>query len=91
MNSTPAHETAPRELCHRTNDGIEVALLWTPATDHLMVCVIDTRLNQSFQIPVAASSAMRAFHHPYAHSGPTTVFDAVPAASTGDRRPVDFR
>jgi hypothetical protein len=64
----PAALTPPRELCHRTANRIEVTLLWVPETDGLRVSVVDSRLNHAFEIPVAAGSAMRAFHHPYAYA-----------------------
>lgn len=66
MHVTPAPTTAPRELCHRSGDGIEVTLWWLPSERRLQVGVVDTKLNESFQLPVDPHRAMRVFTHPYA-------------------------
>lgn len=68
----------PRELCSRSSDDIEVALLWTPATDQVAVTVIDLRSNHSFRIPVDARRAMQAFHHPYPYAAECGLLDAGP-------------
>ncbi|HEX3331893.1 MAG TPA: hypothetical protein VHS27_18360 [Gaiellales bacterium] len=68
MNSTLTSDTSPRELCSRSSNGIEVALLWTPDTEQLRVAVIDLRSNQSFDLPVDSSRAMQVFHHPYPYA-----------------------
>jgi hypothetical protein len=68
MNPRPSYDVAPRELCSRSGDGIEVALLWTPGADHVQVAGVDTKLNDAFQISVAGCDAMHAFHHPFAHA-----------------------
>ncbi len=68
MHATPTPATAPRELCHRSNDGIEVTLWWLPGADRLQVAVVDTKLNQCFQLPVDAARAMRVFNHPYLYA-----------------------
>jgi hypothetical protein len=77
MTSTLTPHT-PRELCSRSSDGIEVALLWTPATDQLAVTVVDLRSNDSFQLPVDAHHAMHAFHHPYPHADECGMLDPGP-------------
>jgi hypothetical protein len=68
MNSTLTSDTPPRELCSRSSDRIEVALLWTPGTEQLCVAVVDLRSNQSFVRPVEARHAMRVFNHPYPYA-----------------------
>ncbi len=68
MHATPTPATAPREICHRSNDGIEVTLWWLPGADRLQVAVVDTKLNQCFQLPVDAVRAMRVFNHPYLYA-----------------------
>ena len=55
-----------RELDRRTSDDIEVALLWNPSTDQVVVSVIDKRGADSLRFEVAARDALKAFHHPYA-------------------------
>jgi hypothetical protein len=57
-----------RELDHRTSDGIDVRLLWSPDTDRLFIAVEDGRLGDSLRFEVAAGEALRAFHHPYAYA-----------------------
>ncbi|HEV8249135.1 MAG TPA: hypothetical protein VGQ15_04130 [Gaiellaceae bacterium] len=54
-----------RELDHRSGDGLEVTLFWSPATG-AFVAVEDQREGASFQIPVDAADALEAFRHPYA-------------------------
>ena len=68
MHTTPASETARRELCHRSGDGIEVTLWWLPGGDRLQVSVVDTKLNQCFQLPVDAAEAVRVFTHPFLYA-----------------------
>jgi hypothetical protein len=57
-----------RELDHRRTDGIDVRLLWNPADDSVVVTVYDEKTGEAFMLPVDASDAMDAFHHPYAHA-----------------------
>jgi hypothetical protein len=85
MHATPAPATAPRELCHRTNDGIEVTLWWLPGTDGLQVAVVDTKLNQCFQLAVDAGTAMRVFNHPYLYADGRGV--RIPDAAGTGRSP----
>ncbi len=59
--------SAIRELDHRTNDGIDVRLLWNSRTNHVFVAVEDQRSGESFELTVSGADALDAFHHPYAH------------------------
>lgn len=68
LDGEPATAPALRELDHRRNDGIDVRLLWHPGDDSLLLTVSDTRTGDEFALPVAASDAVDAFHHPYAHA-----------------------
>jgi hypothetical protein len=72
-----------KELAHRANDGVEVALYWNRATNALTVVVDDARSGDLFEIEVAANDALDAFHHPYAYAAHTGV-DYV----AGTREPV---
>lgn len=54
-----------RELAHRCNDGLEVTLLWRPATDELMVRGYDRRSGVRFEFQPERHSALDAFYHPY--------------------------
>ena len=63
MTSTPR-----RELDHRTDDGIEVTLLWNAHTNCVSVAVADEVTGMSFEFQVAAGDALHAFHHPYTYA-----------------------
>jgi hypothetical protein len=58
---------ARRELGHRSSNGIDVYLLWSPATDSLAVLVDDVR-GSSFELVVDAAEALEVFEHPYAYA-----------------------
>lgn len=59
----------PRELDHRTNDGLEVRLLWDPGEDRVSVAVTDRRTGEDFEIEVGPGDrALDVFHHPYAYA-----------------------
>ncbi len=65
MASTSSH----RELNHRSNDGIDVWLLWDPGTDSVSVRVSDAKAGAAFEIPVKARHrAMDVFNHPFAYA-----------------------
>ena len=59
--------TAIRELDQRTNDGIDVRLLWSERTNHVFVTVKDQRSGELFELIVSGPDALDAFHHPYAY------------------------
>jgi hypothetical protein len=61
-------EIGARELDRRSDDGIEVTLLWDPRTNRVFVAVEDERRGDSFGIDVEPADAMDAFHHPYAYA-----------------------
>jgi hypothetical protein len=62
--------TSAVELDQRTNDGIDVHLLWSPDDDRLFVAVSDSRTGDTFTLAVAdRSRALDVFHHPYAYAG----------------------
>ncbi len=57
-----------RELHSRTNDGIDVRLLWSENDGRVVVNVNDRRSGQSFGIEVLEGErAMDVFEHPYAY------------------------
>jgi hypothetical protein len=62
----PTSETGTRELDRRSNNGIDVTLLWDPQTNRVFVAVEDER-GDAFGIDVDAAEALDAFHHPYAY------------------------
>lgn len=81
MHSTPTPTTAPREICHRSSDGVEVTLWWLPGEDRLQVAVVDTKLNQCFQLPTDADRAMRVFNHPFLYADAGTGVRMADAAA----------
>ena len=71
----PTTADAWTELASRGNDGLEVALLWCRSTGRVKVTVADTRRDEEFELEVAGSDALDAFHHPFA-------FAAAPSKTT---------
>jgi hypothetical protein len=61
-------KTTLTELHHRSADGIEVSLLWSPVTNALTVAVEDSRSGVSFEVPAPAEKALDVFEHPYAYA-----------------------
>lgn len=62
-----AENTTVRELDHRTNDGIDVRLLWSESTNDVFVTVEDQRSGELFELVVPGADALDAFHHPYTY------------------------
>jgi hypothetical protein len=56
-----------RELDHRSSNGIDVTLSWSPAGDSLFVTVLDDA-GDSFELVVEPHEALDVFHHPYAYA-----------------------
>ncbi len=67
MSTFTTPQSAIRELDHRTNDGIDVRLLWNSRTNHVFVAVEEQRSGQSFELTIPRADALDAFHHPYAY------------------------
>jgi hypothetical protein len=65
MNTTS--EIGARELDRRSNNGIEVALLWNSRTNRVWVAVEDARTEETFELDIDPACALDAFHHPYAY------------------------
>jgi hypothetical protein len=58
-----------RELDHRTNDGIDVRLLWDQLEDRVLVSVSDAKTGEAFTVDVAPDQRpYDVFHHPYAYA-----------------------
>jgi hypothetical protein len=80
MEACPLSQTAPSddstamtdsiftELDHRSADGIEVSLLWSPRTNRVLVEVEDSRSGESFRLLTPAEKALDVFHHPFAYA-----------------------
>lgn len=63
----PERRSGPRELDHRESDGIAVTLLWYDDSNRVVIRVVDSRTEEEFELEVAASDALDAFHHPHAY------------------------
>ena len=72
------------ELDVRSNDGLEVALLWQPETNRITVSVYDSKSGDDFDIEVDPAEATDAFHNPYAYAASRGVHFVA-----GTRIPVD--
>jgi hypothetical protein len=59
---------APTEIHHRSADGIEVSLLWSPETNALTVAVEDSRSGEIFELRAPADKALDVFEHPFAYA-----------------------
>jgi hypothetical protein len=58
-----------RELNSRTNDGIQVRLLWCEIEDRVTVAVDDVKTGQAFTVDVRTDQrAMDVFNHPFAYA-----------------------
>ncbi|HEX2411465.1 MAG TPA: hypothetical protein VHJ39_09875 [Solirubrobacteraceae bacterium] len=58
-----------RELDHRTNDRIDVWLLWREHDNQVLVSVADEKTGDKFTLEVReGESALDVFHHPYAYA-----------------------
>lgn len=60
-------DPGPRELAHRSDDGLEVTLLWHPARDELTVCGSDYRTGGRFEIRSERHLALEVYYHPYCY------------------------
>jgi hypothetical protein len=67
-NAAALEAPMPRELDFRSNDGVEVALLWHEATNRLTVSVHDLKADDVFEFEVESDYALEAFKHPYAYA-----------------------
>jgi hypothetical protein len=56
------------ELDHRSNDGIDVSLLWNRTGGELVVLVCDTKADEVLELQAAPDRALDVFHHPFAYA-----------------------
>jgi hypothetical protein len=61
-------DTDVRELDQRSNDGIDVTLLWSPQTNRVWISVVDEKRGDAFEQDVHPALALDAFQHPYAYA-----------------------
>jgi hypothetical protein len=66
------------ELAERSNDGIEVRLLWRRGAEEVVLVLIDDRTGASFGVDVPGDRALDAFRHPFLYVEPLELLgDAV--------------
>ena len=70
---TTSAATEPRELAHRTGNGIDVTLLWTEATNTVTIAVLDGDSAEELEFDVDGCHALDAFNHPYAYAATVRV------------------
>jgi hypothetical protein len=58
------------ELSHRSNNGLDVALLWSRSTGELVVSVADIRSGESFSLDAPRDRALDVYNHPFAYATP---------------------
>ena len=68
MPATSVARVTARELAHRSQDGVEVTLLWSRRTNRVLLVVRDTRTEEEFELAVPHAAALDAFNHPYAYA-----------------------
>jgi hypothetical protein len=57
------------ELDHRSNDRIDVWLLWRERDNRVLVAVADDKTGERFEIELRdGEHALDVFHHPYAYA-----------------------
>jgi hypothetical protein len=77
------------ELAQRTNDGIEVTLVWVHGggEDTTIVTVYDEREDTYFEIPSGRYIALDVYHHPFAYRRFSPVdYDASPRRTSSQTR-----
>jgi hypothetical protein len=57
-----------REFDARSENGIDVRLLWQASTDRVSVHVADARTGVTFVVAADGANAPDAFHHPFAYA-----------------------
>ena len=57
-----------RELAHRTNDGFDVTLFWSRASNRVTISVYNARSATALEFEVDGADALDAFNHPYAYA-----------------------
>jgi hypothetical protein len=70
------------ELDSRSNDGVDVSLLWSRPDQQVKVIVTDRRLDISFEIDVPSADALAAFHHPFSYASASERHVAADASRT---------
>ena len=78
-----SHPNLFDELDHRSNDGLDVTLLWNRNGGDLVVLVCDTKTDEVLELAAAPDRALDVFHHPYAHAA----FRGLELGAAAEREP----
>jgi hypothetical protein len=72
---THGSTTIRTELAHRSDNGIDVTLVWVRGSgcDATIVCVCDRRDGAYFEIPTEPRLALDVYHHPFVYRDFSTV------------------
>jgi hypothetical protein len=68
LRPAPDVDGTERELASRHTDGLQIALLWHPGEDAVLVSVADQHTGHEFRFGVAAADALEAFEHPFVYA-----------------------
>ena len=63
------------ELAERSNNGIDVRLLWRRGAAEVVLVVSDDRTGASFGVGVPGDRALDAFRHPFLYVEPAELLD----------------
>jgi hypothetical protein len=85
MTGKPTSDDVPRELDHRTSDGLEVSLLWRRRDDCVTIRVLDSRTGDAFELAAGDDGPLDVFYHPYAYAAHRGIEYSLPRA--GDSEP----
>jgi hypothetical protein len=78
-----SHPHLFEELDYRSNDGIDVSLLWNRTGGELVVLVCDTKADEVLELAAAPDRALDVFNHPYAYAA----FRGLDLGAAGERIP----
>jgi hypothetical protein len=65
---TAARPDTRVDLMHRNSGGVDVTLFWQPATDELVLRVVDGNAERALELDVPRDRASYAFHHPFPYA-----------------------
>jgi hypothetical protein len=60
--------TLPRELAHRSANGVDVTLMWDPVANGVSVIVVDHLAGDVFEVEVGDENPMHVFDHPFVYA-----------------------
>lgn len=85
MSDTFINHDAQRELAHRVDGGLEIALYWNADDDATSREIFRPATETTLHVAVPRERALDAFNHPFAHLQPTAA-DAAFAPEFPARR-----